>query len=144
MADIIHEFFVKNSREHVYEMFATPDGLNRWWTKEASGEPRVGAEFRLFFGPKYDWKARVTRCVPGSEFELQVTQADEDWKGTRVGCRLAAEKEGVTRVHFYHIGWPQQNEHWRISNYCWAIYLRLLRRYLEHGDSVAYEKRLDA
>jgi hypothetical protein len=36
------------------------------------------------------------------------------------------------------------NEHWRISCYWWAMYLRVLRRYLEHGESVAYEDRLDA
>ena len=144
MADIIHEFFVKASPERVFEMFATADGVNRWWTKEATGEPRAGAEFRLHFGPEYDWRGKVTRCVPSKEFELEMTQAHEDWQRTRVGCKLTAEKQGVTRVYFYHLGWPEPNEHWRVSNYCWAMYLRILRRYLESGESVAYEKRLDA
>jgi hypothetical protein len=27
--------------------------------------------------------------------------------------------------------------------YCWAIYLRVLRRWLEHGERVPYEQRLD-
>ena len=86
----------------------------------------------------------MTRCVPGKEFELEMIQAHEDWQGTSVGCKLTAEKQGVTRVYFYHLGWPEANEHWRVSNYCWAMYLRILRRYLESGESVAYEKRLDA
>jgi hypothetical protein len=47
-------------------------------------------------------------------------------------------------VYFYHLCWPEANEHWRVSNYCWAMYLRILKRYLESGESVAYEKRLDA
>ncbi|MGB7844417.1 MAG: SRPBCC domain-containing protein [Candidatus Acidiferrum sp.] len=144
MADIIHEFFVKAAPERVFAMFATPDGLNHWWTKEASGEPCDGAEFRLYFGPEYAWKAKVTRCVPGKEFELEMTQAHEDWQNTRVGCKLTAEKQGATRVHFYHLGWPEANEHWRVSNYCWAMYLRIMRRHLEYGETVAYEKRLDA
>jgi hypothetical protein len=26
---------------------------------------------------------------------------------------------------------------------CWAMYLLILRRYVEHGEQVAYEERLD-
>ena len=63
MPDIIHEFFVNASPGRVFEMFSTAEGMNRWWTKEASGEPKLNAEFRLYFGPGYDWRARVTRYV---------------------------------------------------------------------------------
>jgi hypothetical protein len=49
-----------------------------------------------------------------------------------------------TKVHFYCKGWPLLNEHHRISCYCWAMYLRILRRYVEYGEIVAYEDRLDA
>jgi len=31
----------------------------------------------------------------------------------------------------------------RISTHCWAMYLRILRRHFEHGESVPYEDRLD-
>jgi uncharacterized protein YndB with AHSA1/START domain len=128
MPDIIHEFFVNASPARVFEMFSTADGLNRWWTKEASGEPKLNAEFRLYFGPGYDWRAKATRYVPGSEFELQMTEAHVDWAKSCVGCRLTPEGEGKTRVLFYHNGWPEANEHWRVSCYCWAMYLRVLRR----------------
>jgi len=143
MPDIIHEFFVNASPARVFEMFSTADGLNRWWTKEASGEPKLNAEFRLYFGPGYDWRAKVTRYVPCSEFELQMTEAHVDWAKSCVGCRLTPEGEGKTRVLFYHNGWPEANEHWRVSCYCWAMYLRVLRRNVEHGESIPYEKRLD-
>jgi hypothetical protein len=42
-----------------------------------------------------------------------------------------------------HRGWPDANDHYRTSCHCWAMYLRILRRHLEHGESVPYEKRLD-
>jgi hypothetical protein len=29
-----------------------------------------------------------------------------------------------------------------ISTYCWAMYLRILKRWLEFGEQVPYEKRL--
>jgi hypothetical protein len=50
--------------------------------------------------------------------------------------------QGKTAVNFYHTGWPQKNEHYKISSYCWAMYLRILKRHLEYGESVPYEKRL--
>jgi hypothetical protein len=37
----------------------------------------------LSFGPGYDWRARVTTCVPGTEFGLEMTKADADWTGSR-------------------------------------------------------------
>jgi Activator of Hsp90 ATPase homolog 1-like protein len=30
----------------------------------------------------------------------------------------------------------------KISSYCWAMYLRILKRYVEFGEEVPYEKRL--
>ena len=92
-----------------------------------------GAEYELWFGPEYDWRAKVTRCVPDSEFEVEMTRADGDWIGTRVGLRLEPRGAG-TWVRFYHTGWPSLNEHYRISCTCWAMYLRILRRSLEHGN----------
>ena len=143
MADIIHEFTVKAKPERVFRAFATPAGLQTWWSKESSGEVRDGRTVRLYFGPGYDWHAKVTRHVPASEFELEMTDAHPDWLGTRVGCELAPEGEDGTRVRFYHRGWPDANEHWRISCFCWAMYLRVMRRNLEYGETVEYEKRLD-
>jgi len=84
----------------------------------------------------------VTECVPLERFELEMTLADDDWAGTRVGFRLSPV-EGGTQVRFHHTGWPHLNEHYRISCYCWAMYLRILKRCLEHGEQVPYAKRLD-
>jgi hypothetical protein len=30
-----------------------------------------------------------------------------------------------------------------VSCFCWAMYLRILRRHLEYGEEVEYERRLD-
>jgi len=143
MADIFQDFTVKALPERVFETIATPSGLDRWWTNQASREPREKAEYALHFGPGYDWRGRVTRYAPGSAFELLITQAHPDWMGTRVGCQLEPEGKAATRVRFYHTGWPEQNEHCRVSCHCWAMYLRVLRRYVEYGEVVPYEKRLE-
>lgn len=142
MPDLFHDFPIEVPRKLVFEAVSTPGGLDMWWTKTSAGEPREGAEYDLGFGPRYAWRARVTRYAPDSEFELELVHADADWTGTRVGFRLNGEGDR-THVQFHHTGWPSLNEHYRISSYCWAMYLRVLRRYLEHGEMVPYEKRLD-
>lgn len=142
MPDILQDFPVRAPREAVFHAVSEPRGLESWWTKRSSGDPAEGAEYELWFGADYDWRAKVARYVPDTEFELELTRADSDWLGTRVGFRLETG-EGATWVRFHHAGWPNANEHYRISCHCWAMYLRVLRRFLEHGETVPYEDRLD-
>jgi len=113
-----------------------------WWTRRSKGTPREGSEYELEFGPEHDWRATVKRYLPESEFEVELTRADADWIGTRVTLRLEPRGD-ATWVSFSHTGWPAANEHYRISCTCWAMYLRILRRSLEHGEAVPYENRLD-
>ena len=142
MHDILHDFTIKASPSDVFDAISTPDGLDRWWTRQSGGAPTVGAPYKLDFGPGFDWQALVTECAPSRAFELEMTQADHDWVGTRVGFHLEPG-DGMTRVRFYHTGWPSANEHYRVSCYCWAMYLRVLKRALEYGESVPYESRLE-
>ena len=143
MPDIFHDFPIKASRDNVFRAVSTPTGLASWWTNRSSGEPAPGEEYELWFGPEYDWRAVVSKYVPGTEFELKMTKSDKDWQGTRVGF-VMNENDGVTQVRFYHTNWPEANDHYRGSCFCWALYLRLLKRYVEHGDVVPYEDRDNA
>jgi len=144
MADIVHEFIVSASPSAVFTLVATPEGLAQWWTKSSTGRVEKGAAYDLDFGPSARWAGVVTRCEPDTHFELEITRAQADWMSTRVGFALAPEGEHATRVTFHHTGWPAANEHWRASSYCWAMYLRLMRRHAEHGEFVPYGKRLEA
>jgi uncharacterized protein YndB with AHSA1/START domain len=144
MPDIYQDFPIQVAPEHVFHAISSAEGLDEWWTKRSSGTPTLGTEYTLYFGEGYDWSARVTECVPNEAFELQMGTSDTDWAGSRVAFRLAARNEGqATWVQFSHTGWPGANEHFRISAHCWALYLRVLRRYLEHGERVPYDDRLN-
>jgi uncharacterized protein YndB with AHSA1/START domain len=142
MPDIFHDFPIAAPLDAVFRAVSTGQGLAHWWTERSSGSPQPGAEYELGFGPQHDWRARVSQCVPFGIFELEFTRADADWLGTRVGFRLSVAN-GSTQVHFHHLGWPQHSDHYRTSCYCWAMYLRILKRYLEHGEEVPYDQRLD-
>ena len=140
MPDIFQHFLIHAPAAKVFLGVSTPEGLDTWWTKESS---RRGDEYELNFGPTYDWHARVSRSVPDREFELEITRADGDWTGTRVGFVLE-ETNGETHARFHHTGWPQSNDHFSLSCYCWAMYLRLLKRYVERGEIIPFGQRLEA
>ena len=142
MPDIFHDFPIAVPPARVFAAICTPAGLDQWWTKRSAGRAAMGAEYELGFGPEYEWQATVTRCVPEREFELTMGRSDKDWEGSRIRFELTPTAEG-TQVRFSHVGWPAVNEHYRISCYCWAMYLRILSRNLEHGEEVAYEQRLE-
>jgi len=142
MADIFHNFPISGSAQRVFEAISTPHGLDSWWTKTCEASPAPLAEYKLDFGPGYLWHAIATLWIPNSAFELKLTDADRDWLETRVGFELR-EGNGVTAVKFYHQGWPEANEHYQTSSFCWAMYLRLLKRYVEVGEVVPYEDRLN-
>ena len=88
-------------------------------------------------------RLKVRSELLNKEIEFELVEADEDWRGTKVGFSLQ-EYNGETEVKFHHTGWPELNDHYRISSYCWSMYLRLLKRYVERGEVVHYNDRLEA
>lgn len=141
MPDILHDFPIAAPIDRVFGILSSPEGLDAWWTKRAEGIPGVGNRYRLHFGSGYDWVGVMRRYEPATLLEWEITEADADWLNTRVGFRLAPV-DGRTQVEFYHAGWAAPNDHYRISCYCWAMYLRILKRYIEQGEQVPYEDRL--
>ena len=135
MADIFQDSPIRVTPARVFDAVSRPHLLDQWWTIRSSGEPALGTSYELDFGPDYQWRAVVTRAVPGEAFELRLTAADSDWAGTMVGFDLSSSASG-TQVWFSHRGWPEANEHYRTSCHCWALSLRVLRRYLEFGETV--------
>lgn len=140
--DIIHYFQINGSIESVFEIISTARGISQWWALEAKGHSELGALLDLNFGPGYQWQAQVTQMMPPNEFELTLIKADPDWMDSTVSFQLTANKNG-TNTRFFHRGWKEANDHYHISSYCWAMYLRILKRYIEHGETVPYASRLD-
>jgi len=141
MPEIFHDLVINATSSEVFAGITTSKGLDAWWTKCANAQPLPGGEYALGFGPGYDWKAVVTAFVPDKHFELEMTGSNESWQGTRISFVLTP-RDQKTVLSFSHTGWRDINDEFRFSSYCWAMYLRLLRRYLELGEEVLYGKRL--
>ncbi len=143
MPDIFYTFPIHAPVDKVFAAISTPQGLDTWWTKTSAGIPDPGQAYTLYFGPEYHWKAVVTKHEHNKCFELEITEALPIWMGTKVGFTLS-EKGSATETAFYHTGWVGNTEHYRVSGFCWAMYLRILRRWLEYGETVAYDDRLNS
>lgn len=143
MADIFHCFQINASPSKVFGAVSTAYGLNQWWSENATGTSRTDEVFLLSFGTQVQWMSIVSEYTLDRDFELTMQKASEDWVDTKVGFSLAP-KGNLTYVRFYHKGWKASNEHYEVSCYCWAMYLRLLKRYLEFGEVVPYDDRLEA
>ena len=96
MADIVQILPVRAKIADVFRAVSTPDGLQSWWTKRAWGEPGSGAEYELWFGPKHDWRAVVTRYLPETLKEkaarsLRTSQTFPDVRGVMLLLGLVSE-----------------------------------------------------
>ncbi|MDZ4863945.1 MAG: SRPBCC domain-containing protein [Gemmatimonadota bacterium] len=117
MTDILHSLPINAPARAVFAGISTPSGLDEWWTADSAGIPQIGMEYQL-------------------------TVAMDDWRGTRVRFDLEGAA-GSTHLRFGHLGWPGVMAHLQSSSYCWAMYLRILKRYLEFGERVPYDRRLE-
>ena len=143
MPEIHHNLIINQEIEKVYDGVSNPIYLDKWWSRSSSGNPNEGEIYKLDFGPGYEWEAEVTSASRPQLFELKLIKADNDWMNSRVTFELESMDADKTQVRFHHTGWPADNNHFRISNFCWAMYLRILKRNLEHGEEVPYDKRLN-
>jgi uncharacterized protein YndB with AHSA1/START domain len=140
MNTIFHDVKINAPINKVFEGVTSPSLLNEWWTYKCNGVLQLEGEYQLDFTGGCIWYARVTNFIPNHEFELTMFNSQEDWDGTKVGFILE-DKENSTKLRFYHSGWKEVNEHFRISSYCWAVYLRILKGFLEKGIRVPYQNR---
>ena len=131
MFEIYHNLIVEANANVVFSYITKPDLLNKWWTVKSTGNPELSAIYSFWFGPEYDWKARVTKLKKNQEIEFTMIAADEDWMDTSLLFQIKKEAEGKIRLHFYHSNWKSQNTHFGQTNYCWAEYLSVLKQYAE-------------
>lgn len=138
--NIYHQLYIKKDAEAVFNAITQSKHINNWWPLKSSGEPGIGNEYNFYFGKEYDWYAEVTACIINTSFHVKMTQSDNDWAPTTFGVDLKEDKNG-TQLTFQHIDWPACNDHFKTASYCWAILLKDLRNYIEHGVIVPFEQR---
>ena len=142
MFAIKHQLSIKATADKVFKMLATAEGLDLWWTLSASGKFALNEIITLNFGPDYIWKAKIEKFEMNKYIHYKMLDAMDDWKDTVIKIEVKASGSNSTLI-FHHTMWKEENDHFQGSSYCWAVYLRLIKKYLENGKTVIYDKRLD-
>ena len=137
---IFHDLNIERTVDAVFTAITTPEGLNNWWTKKASGKPKIGEEYQFYFDLDFVWHAKVVLCQSDQMICFEMIKSDTDWEGTQLRFTLSSTPTG-TFLRFEHVGWKGINDHFRRTSYCWAIYLSGLKKYLEKGVVLPYEER---
>ena len=140
MYSILHDFTIHASRTEVFKAFTDPDQFNKWWTLKCEGIPGKGEEYRFYFSDEYDWKAVVDHFEKNQSVNYKMIKCSPEWEGTTFGIDLEEDGES-TLVHFFHLGWSQQEAEYRRTSFCWANLLYLLKRWVEDQETLDFEKR---
>jgi len=137
---IYHNILIKTSVDKVFEAVSDPKHLINWWPSICTGKPMVGEEYNLFFTEEYNWYGIVNEYDFNRKFVIKMTRTSENWDSTSFGFEVEEMNENVL-LRFFHSGWKEQNDHFRITSFCWAMLLNGLKNYLEKGTIIPFEER---
>ena len=137
---IFHNLIIKASAKEVFDAVSLPEHLNNWWTLKSSGKPEKDSEYNLNFTDDYNWFCKVSKLTPNKAFHLKMIKSDADWNPTTFGFDLEGNNN-ETIVKFSHVNWPEANDHFKHSSFCWALLLNGLKNYVEKGIIVPFEER---
>lgn len=137
---IYFNFIIRSDQFSVYKAVSDPEHLEKWWPLKCSGTPQTGQEYNFNFTDEYDWYAEVKSCKKDDHIHFKMTKSDDDWNPTTFGFQLKKKENGIC-LNFFHKDWPECNNHFKHSSFCWAMLLKGLKDYLEKGIIIPFEKR---
>ena len=137
---IYHDLVIKSNAKEVFNAITTPKEPVKWWPLRCDGSPSLNAIYNFYFSEEYNWYGIVTSIENNKQFFIKMTSADTDWNNTTFGFELN-ENDNTTQVSFLHVNWPECNQHFKRSSFCWAMLLNGLKNYIEKGIVIPFEGR---
>jgi uncharacterized protein YndB with AHSA1/START domain len=137
MIDIIHRIGIKAPASKVYAAVATPQGVAGWWSRETTGDAKVGGMLDIHFrNPKGEaigrFELAIVELVPDQRVRWRVKGGPAEWVGTEIVFSL--EQVGdATVVRFGHRGWREAVDFTAHCSMKWATFLLSLREWVETG-----------
>lgn len=137
MVDIIHRVGIKAPPSRVYMAVATVEGVAGWWTRDASGESRVGGtttyRFQSPSGVEIGkFEMEVLELIPDKAVRWRVNIGPEEWVGTDIEFSLS-QQDDATVVLFAHRNWREAVEFTAHCSMKWATFLLSLKQLVETG-----------
>ncbi len=136
MSNILHRLTIDAPPDLVYELAATRDGIERWWTAHpVTGEDSVGGRLAVHFSNR-DRPAAVFEVLSRDPLRIawRCVEGPDDWLGTRITYALTPRADGGTTLLFSHEGWERESEFMNGCSTNWCAYLMSLKSGAEgHG-----------
>jgi uncharacterized protein YndB with AHSA1/START domain len=139
MANIHHLLLIDAPIEKIYQAISTVEGYKNWWTEETSGDFKVGGEVHFNFGEQYKNMFEVAYLDENARVVLKGKMCAPDWMNSKIDIRLD-EHDGLVRVRFAHLDYPDDNDFYAQCNYTWGYFLRSLKDYCEKGKGFPSKK----
>jgi uncharacterized protein YndB with AHSA1/START domain len=136
MFEILHRVGIKASPDKVYQALATPEGLASWWTRDTTGDRKIGGHltFRFFADGKElgAFGMKILDLDPAARVAWQVATGPEEWVGSKIHFELKQAGD-FTIVLFRHEGWKEPVEFMYHCSTKWAVFLMSLKSLVEDG-----------
>ena len=137
MVDIIHKVGIKAPISKVYAALSTVEGVAGWWSKETTGDSKLGGTIKVVFrSPAGELKGQMEFCLrelrPSEQVVWRVTSGPEEWLGTDVTFALSQRGEH-TIVIFGHRNWREAVEFTAHCSMKWATFMLSLKQLVETG-----------
>jgi uncharacterized protein YndB with AHSA1/START domain len=134
---IMHRIGIKAPPAKVFEAISTIEGVASWWTREVTGESRVGSSFQVRFlnsvGVELgSMSIRIVSLQEDCCVQWHIESGPAEWTGTDVTFTLKQEGEH-TIVLFSHSRWREAVEFTAHCSMKWATFLLSLKQLLEGG-----------
>ncbi len=135
--NIVHRIGINAPVAEVYEALSTVDGISGWWTREVTGESKIGGAIQVRFlsvdGVELgSMQMQVISLVPDQLVQWRFESGPAPWIGT--GVTFTLKQEGaVTIVLFSHSDWREAVEFTAHCSMKWATFLLSLKQLVETG-----------
>lgn len=135
--DIVHRIGVKAPASKVYAALTTIDGLAGWWTRNTTGNAKVGGNiaFRFYTSTGDEiggFEMDVLELTPDRSVRWRVKDGPPEWVGTDIEFVLERQDD-YTIVRFGHRNWREEVEFTAHCSTKWATFLLSLRDLVETG-----------
>lgn len=142
MPSIMHLMTIHAPAKTVYRAITTADGISKWWTRDVTIEPKVGAVGEMsFYGKRFIAQLKVADLQSNALVRWQIT--NHAWDGKEVEFVVRPNGNDTT-IAFAHRGFPKEDEGYAGATTRWGYYLISLKRYLETAKGSPNPDDLDA
>jgi uncharacterized protein YndB with AHSA1/START domain len=137
MVDIIHKVGIKAPISKVYAAVATVEGVAGWWTRDTTGESKLGGNVQVRFltpaGAELgNMSFELAELKPDKEVRWRIKSGPAEWVGTDVTFTLSQDGD-MTVVIFGHRNWREAVEFMAHCSMKWATFLLSLKQLVETG-----------